>query len=208
MRAEVDAAIAKVDSLCVARAEDVRVIIPQLQLDRREVKDILQKRHSMTNLPKAERDRYALALVSIDPGLLGGLYGTMLEAEPSDFFAICQALDQNQYRSKLSTDLWDVLDNNSESNNRRLCAATALARYAPDVEERWSKVIDRLADMLVTDDLKAVGLWAIGLRVKRKALINPLLHILNDKQRRQAHREVALSSRFVDLEGVRERPGG
>jgi hypothetical protein len=137
-----------------------------------------------------ERLHASLALLPIDPTPAPALLdqGTIFEVDPEALSVICRLL--YPYRSRLVDRLWAIAIEPSNSGDRRIRAASMLARFDPD-DARWRTIAGGVADQLVRENVLHVRAWSEVLRPARSHLLAGLGTIFPDPMRPPAERSIA-----------------
>jgi serine/threonine protein kinase/formylglycine-generating enzyme required for sulfatase activity len=150
-----------------------------------------------------QRQRAALALLPVDPGLRDGICERMLDADPQDVSVLSDCLAP--HAAKLRERLWEAVERPEQGKEaRRLRAACALAAYGPGDERRWEKASGVLVARLVGENPAYLSYWIKGLEPVKDRLTGELAAVFcNRDEQRVAERALAAS---VLVEWVGDRP--
>src|SRR5262249_28954006 len=92
------------------------------------------------------------------------------------------------HQSELVDRLWAVVEKPERGKEQqRLRAAAALANYDPD-SQRWDKVVEQVANDLVSAPLVYLANWMESFRRVREEMLAPLGVVYRDAQRRETER--------------------
>ncbi|MCI0465091.1 MAG: SUMF1/EgtB/PvdO family nonheme iron enzyme, partial [Gemmataceae bacterium] len=140
--------------------------------------------------PPDSRERlYAgLALLPWDPKQVDYLYQRLLTATPDEFMVIRDAL-LTEHSQQLVPRLWALLDTDADPA-RRFRAAIALGHYDSD-NPKWAKLIDEVAQHVVTENPFDVLKFNIGTTAIVRDLNNSLIRIIRDPTRPVSERSQA-----------------
>jgi formylglycine-generating enzyme required for sulfatase activity len=149
---------ALVDTLLTARTADVPELVRDLGPYRRWADPLLRAQAAREGLDEGRRLHVALALLPVDAGKADYLCDRLLTArEPGAVDAICAVLDAHAPDSLAR--FWPVLQDGRENRPRRLRAACALARVAPD-DPRWAEVGDEVVRCLAGENILQLRDWS------------------------------------------------
>jgi serine/threonine protein kinase len=179
----------QVDRLMQAPIEDLPRLIDTLKDQRRWADPHLKRQHAkaqVENDPDRQL-RSSLALFPVDAAHDEYLYRCMLQANPEEFRVICIAMVP--HRQKFINRLWEHVAT-SESDEERLRAAAALARFTPN-DDRWSDAGERIVDVLLDEHRFFPDPWVEELRPVAHALIGPLERVSQDVQQAEVYRHLA-----------------
>jgi formylglycine-generating enzyme required for sulfatase activity len=168
-----------VEHIVTAETADVPHLVGQLPLFRRWANARLLRHIQDAPEDAKEHLHASLALLAADEGQVEYLYGRLLMAGPAEVLVIRDALLPG--REALRERLWGVLTDSKNDADRRLRAASALAKYAPD-DNRWEKVGGDLATKLITENAVVLGKWLDALRPVGTSLLPPLAAMLEDEK--------------------------
>ena len=122
----------------------------------------------------------SLALLPVDDSQVGYLYGRLLDAQPQEVAVIRCALQP--HKDALVERLWGVLGDRKINLDRRLRAACALTKYAPD-DARWEKSSSDVVAKLMAENSLVVVRWLDALQPVAGLLLPPLAVVLKDERR-------------------------
>src|SRR5262249_51515448 len=152
-------------------------IVAELSSYRRWADPLLVQMAKGSPLDSKERLHASLALLLVDPGQVDYLYQRLLAAKPEEFMIICAALG-TKWSQELVPQLWALLEHEVDPQ-RRFRAACALANYDPS-HPRWAKLIDEVAQYLITESPLVVENWTTVLGPVRIGRRNSLIRIFRD----------------------------
>ena len=124
----------------------------------------------------------------------------LLVTSPSNFEVPCLFLAK--YGDRLAPLYWTVLDNPNSPAEKRLHAAAALARFAPD-DERWNRpeYVAMVAKQWLSSNPLHASVWQKSFKPVRKALLEPIGALLRDVQQPEVTRSLATSALLEYAEG-------
>jgi serine/threonine protein kinase/formylglycine-generating enzyme required for sulfatase activity/tetratricopeptide (TPR) repeat protein len=135
-----------------------------------------------------EKLHASLALLPIDPTQVPYLETRLLDATQADVSILRDALEP--YAARLVPRLWSEAESATSGGKHLLRAAAALARYDPE-SPRWTRLVDKVAQSLVTMNSLAVGPWLETLRPLRSKLRAPMAAIFRDRKRSETVHSLA-----------------
>lgn len=141
-----DQAKALVERLVDANLAETPAIITELSGKRKWADPMLEERVANEKERPHRRLRARLALLPVDSHHADDLRERLLEADPTDFPIIRDALAPHS--AGLIDAYWDVLRSEASHPDRRFRAAAALAAYAP-ADSRWEGSVRWVAEHLV-----------------------------------------------------------
>ena len=175
-KAAVESILAASDDIVLEKIDDAR------DLDRL-VQPIIQMR-LQGNLTEQERVHLSLARLRYDPELLSFLIETALHCSPKQLLTIREGIVKAQdTKSKkgLSADLWEIVANPDEIEDKRLRSAGLLAGVSAS-DERWESAADELVAQLVSQPVESVPDWIELFQPIRQYLLAPLDRAFKDPQ--------------------------
>jgi serine/threonine protein kinase len=177
-----------VESLRGVEAAEVAGIAKELKPFRRWATPQLDQLAEESPAGSKARLNACLALLPTEPSRVDYVYERMLEAGPDDHIVLRTALDH--HRAAIVARLWEVLEDDRESAERRLRAACALAAYDP-ASQRWLPIRGAVAERLVRERPLVVGKWVALLGPAGETLAAPMAAIAKDARRSDLERVVA-----------------
>jgi formylglycine-generating enzyme required for sulfatase activity len=181
---------ALVRRLLEADLADVSAMIGPIRQLRKWTEPLLRREQHAAAEPSQARLHTALALLAFDEDQLDYLYERLLQAAPSEFPILRDALAE--HREKLSGRLW--LDAETATNeDRRLHAAAALATF-DSASPRWSIIAPTVAHALTRVSPEFLGDWKDALRPVRRELFGPLGAIFRDRELGELQQALATST--------------
>ncbi len=111
-----------------------------------------------------------------------------MKATPNELPVLRDTL--KTHSTKLTPQLWTVLESAKPSDTSLLPSAGALASYAPE-DGKWETIGDKVAQALVSVDAILLGPWIEALRPVRTKLTAPLATIFRDKERPESEHKLA-----------------
>jgi formylglycine-generating enzyme required for sulfatase activity len=169
-----------VESIVTAETADVPRLVEQLPPFRRWANARLLRHVQEAPEDSKEHIHASLALLGPDESQVEYLYRRLLTAGPAEVLVIRDVLLPG--RGALRERLWGVLMDSKSDPDRRLRAASALAKDDPD-DGRWGKVGRDMAAKLATENSLVVGKWMDALRPVGGSLLSPLAAIIEDDKR-------------------------
>ena len=111
----------------------------------------------MADAASPQKLHTSLALLPVDPGQVGFLYGRLLTSEPSEVSVIRDALLPHE--DALIDKLWSVVTTENGRGATRLRAGAALAKYDPD-GVRWADCNPDVVNDLVRESPVYFAQWS------------------------------------------------
>jgi formylglycine-generating enzyme required for sulfatase activity len=176
-QAESERALDQVDALLSARPEAIPTIARSLELKRPEVEARLRDLWANADAPESQRLRVALALLPVDPGMIGYLQEELTRASPAEVLVLCDAL--RPYGPQIQEALWELASRPQAGSGQRLRAAVALAAFAPE-DPRWPDLARQIVDPLLSAGPQEQGLWVSALEREKEMLRSPLAGVFRD----------------------------
>ncbi len=169
------------DQLFRAQIDKVPLIVDELASYRRWADPLLRQDddEAISAGDGKRRLRASLALLPSDESQVAYLYNRLIDAEPEEIDVIRRALQGHQDR--IVENLWGVFKS-PQNEHQYLCAASALALYAPD-DPRWDAASPQLAAILARVSQFFVKYWTDALRNVQVKLVGPLSGIARDPAR-------------------------
>ncbi len=169
-------AIGFVNAISKAKIDQIPDLLLNLGSDRKWVDPKLIAALP-SHLPSSnERLNLSLALLPSDPSQLEYLKGRLLDARPEQVDTIRLLLAAQ--KKELAPDLWKVASvAQTENPSQLLPAASALAVYDIDNQERWQSIAGQVADKLVSENSLRVATWSELLKPASKHLVQPLSEV-------------------------------
>jgi formylglycine-generating enzyme required for sulfatase activity len=165
-------------------------IVGEMAPYRHWVDPLLQQALAQAPDHSAQQLHLSLALLPVDRGQAEYLNDRLLQGQPEEVTVIRQALfDQGH---DLTERWWTLLEDRSQDHDKRLRAACALARYAPQ-DGRWEQVSGDVAAQLAAQKAWAIGKWAEALQPAARWLLPPLAGFLEQDQRSGSERALIAS---------------
>jgi len=183
-------ALAQVNALRDAAPGAVPGILADLERSRAEVLPRLRELW-VAGGDEAKRMRLALALAPVEPETVRApLLAWMLKADdPAEVLLVREAL--LPHKAELTERLWTLTEDTKSPEGRRLRALTALAVFDPK-SERWGKVGETAAGLLLAANPFYQGQWAGALRPVRQTLLGPLVAVCRDPKLPESRQTAAI----------------
>ncbi len=134
--------------------------------------------------------RINLALLPVDASRADYLYEQLLRGPNEPFLIVREGLAARDFSEKLIPRLWQVVEDDEETDEVRLRGACALADYAPD-DPRWAETGSLVANQLVKFSRVGTAPWVEALQPVQRRLIVPLIEIIEDERRSEVERGTA-----------------
>lgn len=139
----------------------------------------------------------SLGLLASDPDQVRFLKQRLLRVEPRQVETIASLLADR--KSELLGDLWGVLDTpNPDHDPHLLHAASALAKYDPDNDQKWTAVAPRITSRLVNENSLRLAIWIELLRPVRKHLVPPLADVFRASPGDRSQSEIDLATDVLE----------
>ncbi len=120
-----------------------------------------------------------IAMLPMDSTQAAPLQAALLDATPENVMVLRDVLQPHS--ENLSDSYWQILQSTDEIKpQRRLSAAAALAKFAPD-DPRWSDVATSVTKLLVDENPLRLAIWIEAFRPVRASLIPELGVIFRDQ---------------------------
>jgi hypothetical protein len=178
-----------IDSLLNADIAQVPRILDDLEPYRASADSRLRAEFQSAATGSSASLHTALALLPVDEGLVGYLRDNLTACSSAQFPVLRDAL--MPYAEKISDTLWQLAQDEQQEAGRRFQAAAALATATPG-DERWSPVAGFVSNHLTgAVPTLQFGQWLIHLRPASEQLVEPLSHILADRNLSAKQREAA-----------------
>jgi serine/threonine protein kinase len=159
-----------VDQLLVADLNEVPDLVKKLDDYRNQTDPKLIGILNDENTPGKERLRASLALLPVDQGQLDYLFNRLPNADLDELLVLRRQLEP--WRSRLVERLWQRVEEDGLSTDKKLRLACVLAVFAPS-DSRWTRLGKAVAAPLV----RANPQWVEALWPARQYLLEPLGHI-------------------------------
>jgi formylglycine-generating enzyme required for sulfatase activity len=176
----------------LVRADIAKVpkIVEELAAYRAWADPLLKDQHARAAADSPQQLRTSLALLPVDPGQVGYLYGRLLGAEPQEVAVLRDALAPHQ--AVLRDKLWRVATQPAPGKPwQRLRAAAALATYDPD-SPRWEECQAQVAADLVAINPVYLEPWSDCFRPVKGRLLEALsVHFRDPRPERATERILA-----------------
>ena len=189
-----------VEALCAAETTEVPSLITRLNPYRRWANPALTEVVREALDGSKEQLHARLALLPVDPGQVDPIVEALLGAEPASFPVLRGLL--SPHGASLSERLWQILQDGSETAERRFRAAGALAVYDPQ-SPHWQDASDDVAGQLVAVPSVYFADWARALRPVGEVLLPALCQAFRDEDRTDLERSLAAE---VLADYVADRP--
>lgn len=181
-------ASALVKRLVDAESAQVGQIILELEPYRNWTDSLLRQESEQFAIGSRQKLNTSLALLPVDPSHLDYLYERLLDANPQESILVRDALIP--FKEEILPKLRAVVEQ-AEKEQTVLPAACALAIYAPDDNQLWTKVAEPVANRLVSVPPVYLATWMDALSSIKEKLLVPLSTIYRDGTRRESERSVA-----------------
>ncbi len=170
------------DRLLEASTSEAPAIVQEMAPYRRWVDPLLRESYDRaTEQNDARKQLHAsIALLPVDATQATYLLERLLTSDPQELKVIRDVLADRA--GELTDRLWVVLENPQTDRDRRLRAASALAAFAPE-NERWVRVTNDVAAILMIQKPFAIAAWTDTLKGAGRWLIPPLARFLVDENR-------------------------
>jgi hypothetical protein len=170
-----------------ADTKEVPAVVADMRPYRRWLNPLLREAYAEAAAKQDSRRQLhaSLALLSVDDGQVEYLSERLLAADPEEVSVIRGALLPHKHL--LIDRLWGVANSPVRQEQRFLCAASALAAYAPD-DPRWKSISGAVAEEMARVSSFFLKYWVEALRPVRLNLLEPLRAVAGDARRREAER--------------------
>ena len=194
-------ASALVDSLKTAGTPEIPPIIDQVSGYRRWADRRLKQVLEDSKPNNREHLHASLALLPVDASQVDYLYGRLFTASSLDIPILRDALQE--HRTRLTPQLWAVMESARPDEPRLLPASGALALFDPE-SPRWAEVGGKVARALVSVNPVFLRPWLDALKPVRGKLTSPLATIVRDRQCSESERTQATS---IVVDYASDNPG-
>lgn len=185
-----------VESLTQAETAQVPAIIENLEPYRPWSRDDLQAALKNTATDSNARLHVALAALKDDESLLPYLLERLLNAEPDQVETIRMLLQAHQ--AQLVPDLWKVAEASTDDGQQELLqAASALAAFDVENDDRWAGVADRVVDALLIESAFRAAVWTRTLNPARRHLIQPLTVVYSSSTDDRSQAQIDLATEVL-----------
>jgi formylglycine-generating enzyme required for sulfatase activity/tRNA A-37 threonylcarbamoyl transferase component Bud32/tetratricopeptide (TPR) repeat protein len=145
----------------------------------------------------SERLNISLALLASDPGQLDYLRNRLLNADPEQVETIRSVLAS--HKDEIVADLWAVAETTGYGEQKQILqAASALAVYDADNDEKWVGIADRVTDVLVSENSHRIVVWTKTLKPARRHLVNALGVIFHSKAGDRSQIQIAMATEVLE----------
>jgi serine/threonine protein kinase/formylglycine-generating enzyme required for sulfatase activity len=175
-RVDEEQARTRVAALLSAETRDVPRLVNDLTPYRQWADPELQ---SALESPDIKTQLHArIALLPVDPSQVEPLQTALLDTTPENVLVLREAL--LSHGDQIAETYWPILQSTEATNQRRLSAGSALAKFAPD-DGRWQKVAGPVSNLLVNENPLRLATWIEAFRPVREPLIPELGTIFRDQ---------------------------
>ncbi len=182
-----------VNGLVQAQLDQVPAAIEKLTDFRKWADPALEEELQKSDPGSSESLNISLGLLPVDSGQLPHLRNRLLTAKPEQVATLVSLLQKHQW--ELVAGLWEIVEApKPEQQNQLLRAASALAVYDPDNQEKWTGVAQRVVDTMVIENSLHAAVWVKTLEPVRHVLLRPLNAIYNDVHGNRPQSEIALAT--------------
>jgi serine/threonine protein kinase/formylglycine-generating enzyme required for sulfatase activity len=189
-----DYAQALVKRLVDAEIGQVRAVVDEMDGYRDLVDPLLHDRANEANSGLNEKLRLSLALLPGDDRQVNYLQEQLPALEPKQLAVVRDAL--LRHKTKVADHLWTVLENEHAPAPARFNAASALATYDADNDERWNGVLPFAALQMVlalNRSPRDFDQVLANLQPVRQKMSAPVSLLVRDAARSESERDTALS---------------
>ena len=119
-----------------------------------------------------------MALHSVDASQLEPLRDALLDMTPENILVLSDVLQSSG--NKIAESYWPILHSPTTTNQQRLAAGAALAKFSPK-DDQWTQVSSMLSKLLVNENPLRLAIWRDAFHSVRASLIPELGIIFRDQ---------------------------
>jgi serine/threonine protein kinase/formylglycine-generating enzyme required for sulfatase activity len=183
-----------VAALLSAETRDVSKLVTELTPYRQWADPELQ---SALESPDIKTQLHArIALLPVDASQVEPLQNALLDTTPENVLVLREVL--HAHGDKIAESYWAILQSTDATNQQRLSAGSALAKFTPD-DERWDEVAGPVSNLLVNENLLWMSVWIDAFRPVRLPLIPELGKIFRDQSDSVTPTQRELATNFLEM---------
>lgn len=192
-RVDEEQARTRVAALLSAETRDVPKLVTDLNPYRQwadpELQAALESSDTKTQL------HARIALLPVDPAQVEPLQNALLDTTPENVLVLRDVLQG--HGDDIAETYWPILQSTDTTNQRRLSAGSALAKFVPD-DERWGKVAGTVTKLLVDENPLRLTTWIEAFQPVRNTLIPELGMIFRDQSEAVSQTQRDLATNILE----------